>query len=437
MRDKTPHLSRNEYASARVGEQTSGFLLNSTPLHRCLMKHWEDSEVIGILPASPVMAAALAEPVTSTADPTFREEACDERAASLSLPGTHPYIRPPPPPHQLCSPITPETSLFQTIHFAPAPTVDLDAYRLVVTGLVQNPITLNLNDIKALPSTTVIAFQECYGPPTLPADTNRWRVGCVRWTGVRLSHLLSLAKPTASARFVWTDGLDKGTFQGVFSDRFRKDLPMSKALAPEVLVAYEINGEPLSQNRGGPVRLVVPGWFGTNSTKWLCRLEVSERRAEGEFVGKGRFYNEEVPDAELEGTRGETKWDGDVLWENAEGKGMRPVWRIQVNSMIVRPRPDEIFVLGNGLGEVELEVEGRAWSDTGVEGVEVSLDDGGSWEKAEVEERPDYGWQKFRKKVKVGKGEWKVIARAECKSGMKQPLEGRRNHVHSASFRVE
>ncbi len=362
----------------------------------------------------------------------------DERSASLSPPGTQPHIRPPPPPHVLSSPITPDHSLFQTIHFAPAPTIDLDKYRLVITGLVEHPLTLTLNEIKAFPSTTVTAFHECYGPPTLPPDTNRWRIGCVRWIGVRLSHLLSLSKPTAQAKFVWSDGLDKGTFQGVFSDRYRKDLPMRKALSSEVLVAYEMDGEPLSKERGGPVRLVVPGWFGTNSTKWLCRLEVREERAMGEFVGKGRFYSEEVPVEEERWTRDETKWDGNVLWEREkDGVEMRPVWRVQVNSMLVRPRPDEGFMVGKGKEEAEVEVEGWAWSDAGVKGVEISVDEGRKWEGASLDERKEYGWQRFRRKVRVGKGQWRVVARAECNSGMKQPLKGRRNHVHRVSFRVE
>ena len=363
----------------------------------------------------------------------------DERSASLSPPGTKPHIRPPPAPHLLTSPLTPDPSLFQTIHFAPAPTVDLENYRLIITGLVSNHLLLTLSAIKALPSTTLTAFHECYGPPTLPPDTNRWRVGCVRWTGVRLSHLLSLAKIDPEVLeygggYVWSDGLDKGTFQGTFSDRYRKDLPMKKALRDEVLVAYAMNGTSLSElpaERGGPVKLVVPGWFGTNSTKWLCRLEVRHERAEGEFVG--RFYSEEVPEEDL-GRRG--RWDGNVLWER-EGRVMRPVWRVQVNSMIVRPRPGEVLMTEEGEEETEVQIEGWAWSDEGVKDVEISVDNGKTWEGTELEVRKEYSWQKFKLKVRLKQGEWKMIARAECWSGLKQPLKGRRNHVHSVTFEVD
>lgn len=196
-----------------------------------------------------------------------------------------------------------------------------------------------------------------------------------------------------------------------------------------------MNGEPLCKERGGPVRLVVPGWFGTNSTKWLCRLEVREERAQGEFVGRGRFYGEEVPEAEHGRTREETRWDGNVLWEK-EGKVMRPVWRIEVNSLIVRPRPDQVFLVEEVHAEVEVEVDGWAWSDAGVMRVDISIDDGHTWESTILEERTEYSWQKFRRKVHVGKGNWEVIGRAVCRSGMEQPLEGRRNHVHRVKFKV-
>ena len=383
------------------------------------------------------MAAAVAISNPAMAAVADQDDQYDERSASLSPSGTYTHIRPPPAPHLLSSAITPDESLFQTIHFAPAPTINLTKYRLIITGLVQHPLSLTFDEIKGLPSTTITAFHECYGPPTLPPDTNRWRVGCVRWTGVRLSHLLSLAQPTAEAKFVWSDGLDKGTFQGVFSDRYRKDLPMAKAVSPEVLVAYQMNGESLSKERGGPVRLVVPGWFGTNSTKWLCRLEVREERAQGEFTGRGGFYSEEVPDGEEGRTGDETRWDGNVLWQREEdGVAMRPVWRIEVNSMIVRPRPDEVFVVETGEMSMEVEVEGWAWSDAGVAVVEVSDSETTTWRDAEVEERKGYAWQKFRRKVRVSRGDREVTARAICTSGMKQPLKGRRNHVHRVRFRV-
>ena len=372
---------------------------------------------------------------TTTPPAPFSSEPYHERNATLSPPGTHPYIRPPPPPHHLSAPLTPDSLLFQTIHFSPAPTISLPKYRLIITGLVNTPLSLILDELKALPSTTVTAFHECYGPPTLPPDRNRWRVGNVTWTGVRVSYLLELAGLSSSSsgggKYIWADGLDSGTFDDTFSDRYRKDLPIEKALGEECLVAWAMNGEPLSMNRGGPVRLVVPGYFGTNSVKWLCRLSVQAERAQGEFVGKGRFYNEEIPPEEEE-----EGWDGNECWV-AEGKRRRPVWGVQVNSFMFRPVPDEVLGVDEGGEGREVVVEGWAWSEAEVKGVGISFDEGGTWETAWVEQREEFGWQRFRLKRWVGRVEWRVIARAECKSGLKQPLRGRRNHVHSVNFKVD
>jgi DMSO/TMAO reductase YedYZ molybdopterin-dependent catalytic subunit len=382
-----------------------------------------------------------------------------ERASSLSPPGTHPYIRNPPPPHDLNKAITPNDQLFQTIHFAPAPTIDLDAYRLVVDANDLDdpnyqPRIFTLSELKDLPSTEVTSFHECYGPPTLRPDTNRWRVGCVKWTGVRLSTLLHLAgisfhlgvdiDTDRDPWYVHADGLDKGRFAGHKADRYRKDVPLNKALDDDVIVAYAMNGELLSEmgkERGGPVRLVVPGWFGTVSVKWLCKLAVREGRAEGMF-SRGRFYNEVVSRQELlMGVREEERWrlgwwEKDAEGEERSGVWMKPVWKVDVNSLMFQPKPDERFPCQEGRNEAVVEVVGWAWSDPGVERVEVSLNQGETWLTAHIHERKEREWQQFKTPLDVGKGQWTVIARAKCKSGQVQPLEGRRNHVHSVKFWV-
>lgn len=389
----------------------------------------------------------------------------DERLASLSPPRRQPFIRAPPPPHELHAPLTSDDHLFQTIHFAPAPDIDTEKYRLVIDiSALRNPFpsnkttdapptVLSLADIKALPSMDLTSFHECYGPPTLKPDTNRWRIGCVRWTGVKLRTLLNHAGLSPSilcifhsenggSPYLWADGLDRGTFAGSSSDRYRKDIPLKKALCDEVLVAYAMNGLPLSKERGGPVRLVVSGWFGTCSVKWLCKVQVQVGRAEGMF-SRGRFYNEEVGDemarylGKVEGER-MGWWKKDLGGEGEGGKvWMKPVWRVDVNSLMYKPMPDACFLREQGRETTDVEVEGWAWSDEGVRAVEVSLDQGKTWDEAEVQMRREREWQQFRTSLRVRQGQWTIIARAECKSGQKQPLTGRRNHVHSVRFRVE
>jgi DMSO/TMAO reductase YedYZ molybdopterin-dependent catalytic subunit len=335
-----------------------------------------------------------------------------ERDAFIRLDPSGFFIRHPPPPHSLTTYITPDSQLFQTIHMG-ATVVDLTRYRLFITGLVPRPYTLTLSDLKHMPQTTITSFHECYGSPLKPPTESCLRIGNVTWTGVKVSHLLGLAGLSPSSTtdlFVWSEGLDRGTFAGVHADSYQKDMPLSKALQSEVLFAYEINGEPLSKNRGGPVRLVVPGWFGTNSVKWLCKLEVRKGRAMGPYTTT--FYNERDP-------------------EDLSGEAMRPVWGVEVNSMIVKPKPGEV-VRSDGVV-----VEGWAWSEEGVRCVKVSGDGGVSWQEADVEKRMEFEWQKFETRLKLEPGSQCIVARATCLSGREQPIEGRRNHVHQVQVHAK
>lgn len=332
-----------------------------------------------------------------------------ERDAFIRLDPSGFTIRHPPPPHELSTYITPNTQLFRTIHMGAA-VVDPSLYKIVVDGLVSPPFSITLEELKRMPQTTITAFHECYGSPLKAPTEALWRIGNVKWTGVRLSYLLELAGVSFSASteesFVWSDGLDRGSFAGVEADRYQKDLPLLKALSPEVLIAYEINGEPLSKERGGPARLVVPGWFGTNSTKWVCRLSVRRERAQGPYVTT--FYNE----------------------VDMAGK-TTPVWNVQVNSMIVRPRP------GEEVDGPEVFVCGWAWSDDGVKNVEASSDGGKIWQETVLEKKLEYGWQRFETLLSLPFGRQSIIARATSFDGQQQPRAGHRNHMHQVEVEVK
>ncbi|PLB48734.1 sulfite reductase [Aspergillus steynii IBT 23096] len=294
-----------------------------------------------------------------------------------------------------------------------AAVVDTSRWHLVINGLVERPFSLNLEQLRQMPAESVTSFHECYGSPLVPPTKNVWRIGNVKWTGVPLRYLLSIARPhPGRGLFVWSDGLDSGTFGGVSADRYQKDLPMEKALAPEVLVAYAMNGQPLSKKRGGPVRLVVPGWFGTNSTKWLSRLSVRETRAGGAFTTV--FYNELDP-VDVEGVR------------------KRPVWKVQPNSIIVRPKPQEVF---DCPGYVE--GWGRAWGADEIVRVEIRLDQEDTWCEASVTRRKQFEWQLFSFRVFVPQaGDCYIQARATDRRGLRQALVGSRNHVPTVPIRVE
>ena len=298
------------------------------------------------------------------------------------------------------------------------PTISEDNYLLVISGLVAAPYALTLPQLQALPSTTVTAFMECYGSPLVPPTAPCRRVGNASWTGVRLVDLLALAGEVGeAATHVWSSGLDSGRFAGHKADRYQKDVTLKKARAEETLVAWAMNGEVLERYRGGPVRLVVPGWFGTNSTKWLCRIEVREGRCEGIFTRE--LYNE-------------------VNWGELAKVG--PVWEVEVNAIITSPQPGERVGEGRDPGVV-VYVSGWAWSADGVERVEVSVDGGESWQGASVRERgTGWGWQGWAANVLLQdgqKGACTLLARATSKSGVQQPLKGRRNAVHRVKIEVE
>lgn len=320
-------------------------------------------------------------------------------------PGFH--LKPPPDPAMLRDFITSDAHLFETIHMGSVE-VDVERWRLQVDGLVRRPFSIGLEGLRRLPTASVTAFHECFGSPLVPASGNLLRVGNVRWTGVRLAVLLEQAQLETGATHVWSDGLDSGEFGGRKMNRYRKDLPISKALSHEVLVAYEMNGAPLTRERGGPVRLIVPGWFGTNMTKWLCRLSVRRRRASDPFTTV--WYNRDME-------RG-----GAVVRE--------PVWEVEPNSLITQPAP------GDTICTDKVEVKGWAWSNNGVSGVALSTDGAATWQSAEVRPRHEFEWQQFAATLPLPRrpSSVRIIARARDADGSIQPLSGARNTAHSVQI---
>lgn len=323
------------------------------------------------------------------------------------------YIRHPPKPHELDAELTDDSQLFQTIHMGTA-VVDEQKWTLIVGGMVERPLSVSFSQLKSMPFTTVRAFHECYGSPIAPPIHALWRIGNVEWKGVRLAELLKLARPKPDATYIWSQGLESGSFAGVLADRYEKDLPLTKAVSPEVLIAYEMNGERLSKERGGPVRMIVPGYFGTNSTKWLCKLILQDRRSPGPFTTT--FYNEVDP-------------------TDPTGQKMRPVWSVEPNSMIVSPKPGAV------VEGPTIRVIGRAWGGDEIVRVEISVDGGENWlpqSNVELRSRTQFEWQLFQTEVSLpSRGRYKLLARATDRAGISQPFHGRRNHVHMVEIDVQ
>lgn len=303
---------------------------------------------------------------------------------------------------QLTSFVTPEPDLFVLAHLG-IPSLPREDWSLTVTGMTATPLVLRFDDLTGFQDHRITAFHKCAGNPMKPAEPTPDRVGNVVWRGIRLRDVLARAGYDPRASYVWTDGYDSGSFEGVAAAEYQKDLPIAKALQDDVLLVFEINGAPLSAHRGGPVRLVVPGWYGTNSVKWLRTLHLADRRADGPFT---------------------TVWYNDT---DASGIS-HPVWSAAPDSAIVRPAAGEKIDAG------ALTVIGWSWGEQDIAHVDLSTDGGASWAPSILSPRTDKSWQGFSAQLRIdGSGPVRIISRATDVRGEVQPMSGARN----ASVAVE
>jgi len=329
---------------------------------------------------------------------------------NYALEGIHREIR--CPVSDLSSFVTPEDQLFILAHLG-IPIVDRDAWRLAIGGLSARSIELSFDDISSMPGTELTAFHKCAGNPLEPRIPTPDRVGNVVWRGVRLRDLLELVQPAAASRFVWASGVDGGEFDGVAVTAYCKDLPWEKANSPEVLVAYAMNGEPLTPERGGPVRLIVPGWYGTNSVKWLTELKITDRRSPGLFTVK--YYNDPA-------LRSDERLSGTI-----------PVWGVQPDSVIISPRVGEPIASGP-----LTRIRGWAWGEHEIIEVVVSLDNGTTWHPTKLASRVGFSWQAFEAEMpRLEPGSHSVLSRATDAKGQVQPVSaGFRNAAVPIHFSV-
>lgn len=231
------------------------------------------------------------------------------------------------------------------------------------------------------------------------------RVMNVVWGGVSLSDILERAGVLPEARFVWSYGLDRGSYEGHAVDAYVKDLPLDR-VPQDVLVATELNGAPLPLVHGFPARLLVPGFYGTNSVKWLKSITLADRRADGPFTTA--LYNDPAPN----GTS-------------------HPVWAVMPESAFVVPAPNAV------LGLEESTIWGWAWGALPIASVTVSTDGGTSWREADLEPRRQFAWQRFSLAWRPEQlGDVVLMARARDESGAVQPATPARNTVHAVTIKV-
>jgi DMSO/TMAO reductase YedYZ molybdopterin-dependent catalytic subunit len=301
--------------------------------------------------------------------------------------------------------ITPNDQFFFIQHLN-RPEIDANAYRLKLSGMVSKPAEFSLADLKAMKSTDVVNGYECSG------NSSRFFDGlssCGRFTGVPLSHVLKSAGVGPKAREVVFFGTDRGKEDIVFREntfkleqQFGRSITLENAMKPEPLLAYALNGQPLTRDQGFPVRLIMPGWYGVSNVKWLAEIHLQEDRYLGNF--QARWYRN------LRGVGG-TGEDSDPNTQWVENE----VTRMQLKSVIARVRKNS-----DGY-----RVSGFALNDgTPLKSVEVSVD-GGPWQPAALDKsNTRFAWKLFSFDWKgATPGEHTLVSRATDVDGTVQPTK--------------
>lgn len=324
------------------------------------------------------------------------------------------------PVMDLEGPITPTHLHYTVQHFAVPPVVETAAWELKVVGEVKAPLTLNFAQLRRFPGRSVRTVMECSGSDATYFEyfkgegpkPSRTREGMIlsasEWTGVPLASVLNEAGLTAKSLYVRAEGNDQGVpptaAPGTKPFYYDKGLPIEKALHPDTILAWAQNGQLLEHLHGAPVRLLVPGWSGNWSVKWLTKLELMEREPDCWYHYQFYYYgaSPDDPDKEL-------------------------ITTIGVKSIITQPT-DDTETLPPGVHMIR----GYAWSGAGaITQVEVSIDGGDTWQAAHIEPpgerfmwvRWSYRWDARQR------GAYNLMSRATDEVGRVQSREPRYNNM--------
>ena len=310
--------------------------------------------------------------------------------------------------------LTPNHLFFVRNHGS-IPQVDPSAYRLAVTGMVEKPMSLSLDELREVfPTETRVATLQCAGnrrrelaevaaiPGELPWGADA--ISNASWGGVPLTEVLRATGIKAGAEHIAFSGLDEVEREGRRFG-FGGSIPLEKALSAEVLLAYEMNGVDLPPEHGFPLRVVVPGYIGARSVKWLS--EISLQREPSDNFFQSRAYKLFPPDV-----RADT-----ADWDQGETLG-----DLSVHAVICRPQDGETLFAGEKL------IQGYAVTGGGhrIERVEIAVDGGTNWVAARLGEADDpWTWRFWEADVRLEPGPVEIVARAWDSGSNSQPEEAR------------
>ncbi len=309
--------------------------------------------------------------------------------------------------------ITPNDALFVRWHITPIPTsVDLAEWHLKVGGNTEKELQLSFDDLKKFEKVSYTAVIQCAGngrsffEPRVPGG--QWKngsMGNVTWAGARLKDVLNTAGVKAGSVDVSFNGLDRGSLPTV--PDFIKSLQMDKALEEDIIIAYEMNGNPLTMLNGFPARLIVPGWYATYWVKSLSDLSVNTKAFEGFWMNPA--YR--IPDT-----------DCGCIPPGAKPSRTIPIHRMTTRSLIVTPSDGETLKANRPVN-----IMGVAFSGGyGIKDVIVSTDGGRTWSQAGLgKDLGKYSWIQFTLPWKPAKaGTYTLMAKATNSIGESQPFEG-------------
>ena len=326
--------------------------------------------------------------------------------------------------------VTPVDRFYVRSH-AVTPRIDPAAYRLTVDGLVDNELSLSLEDLAAMPRVEATCTMTCAGNRRTEHSRTRtikgvpWRAGAIgnaTWGGVALADVLERAGMSDGATDVWFDGLDE-IERGGQTIGFGASIPVSKVResaggVPGAIVCTSMNGEPLTPDHGYPVRTVVPGYIGARSVKWLGRIRAANRE-------NPNHYQQTAYKVVREGS-------------DAEWSERAPIYRFPINAVICRPRPD-----GGASGRITAAGYALPPGEPGVtvSRVEVSADAGNTWVKATLLDEPrPLCWVRWEAEVELPADAASLLVRAADTRGRQQPRStpwNKKGYLFNAWHRVE
>lgn len=317
------------------------------------------------------------------------------------------------PMKYFASAITPNEAFYVRYHIPPPTQVDLSTWRLKVTGHLDKPLELSFDDLQSkFPRASIVAVNQCSGngrgyffPRVFGGQWANGAMGNAEWTGVRLRDVLSAAGVKPSAVDVSFNGLDQPVMPTI--PDFVKSLSVSRIMDdPNVLVAYQMNGQPLPMLNGFPVRLIVPGWYATYWVKHLSEITVLDKEFDGFWMRKAYL----IPDTPC----------GCVEPGSAPAHTV-PINRLDVRSLMIAPTGGERLAARKAVA-----LKGIAFdSGYGIQEVVVSTDNGASWRPAQLGK--DLGNYSFREWslqwTPPRMGRYSLMARATNRIGESEPSE--------------